>query len=287
MKYLIIGRSGSGKDTLAHELEAKGLTTLKTYATRLPHTVDDEKHHYITGKEADALPDRFAEIEIQNGRYFITSNLFETTNPDVIVIEPSGAKELVERYPSICFQIIYLRAKNDDLRKHHAIEHACDKNKETKIFEERIKSEDCLFADFEINVNKGSNGKAFAPNAVTVHSIRNDYQIETLHAMATKLVRNRTLFNNIYKIVGQGLNLGLLYSEKKGTVNMYSTELAPGGDANLRVVSQDYFVDMMMSDPESFNLLLTEWLSCPLELDATLDGIIHDDEEKPITATVA
>ena len=35
MKFLIVGRSGTGKDTLAGELEkAHGLRQLKSYATR-------------------------------------------------------------------------------------------------------------------------------------------------------------------------------------------------------------------------------------------------------------
>ena len=277
MKYLIMGRSGCGKATLANELKKQGLVVLKTYTTRQPRNKTDNQHYYVTHHEADNISGHFAEIKIHEDRYFITDELFKETDPDVIVVEPTGALDIVNRFPDINFQLVCLRVRNSDERRQHAIQRADDTIREEQIYDVKASIEDELFTDFEENIKKGINGTPFAPNAMTTHSIVNDYQIETLHAFATQLTRTQILFKNASTLVKQCILLGILDSEKENTVNTYSKNQLTG-EISSNTVSCDHFVESIMANPEDFNLLMTEWLSCPLRLDNTLSPIFNDND---------
>ena len=262
MKYLIIGRSGSGKDTMAKELTDRGLSIIKTYTTRPPRTENDTQHYYLTEEEADALPDHFAEITIHGYRYFMTKELLEKTNPDIIIIEPVGARELVEHFPETAFQIIHMIANDPDERRQKAIDRADDPEKEAAIYDAKIKDEDLLFTPFEDNLK---NGKPFAENVMAIFHVKNDYQIETLKKYANNLIGNKHLFNNVSEIINQCLTRGILLSTKKGFIDTYALDETTG-EAGPISVPYECFVNATIAYPDAFNILMSEWLSAPLDI---------------------
>ena len=262
MKYLIMGRSGSGKDTMAKELENRGLSLLKTYTTRPPRGKNDTQHHYVSEEQADALPDRFTEMTINGYRYFVTDEQFKTDAPDIIVIEPIGAKELVDRFPETNFQIIHMIAPDADQKRQKAIDRADDTVAEAIIYEQKIKDEDRLFLDFE---EKAKTGDPFAENAATIFNIKNDYQIETIQKYAKQFVNNKQLFTNIVEIINQCVALGILVNDKNSHI-VTTVRNGTNNETKQKNMTQENFADCLLSDPKGLDMILSTWLAQPLNL---------------------
>ena len=59
--YLIVGRSGSGKTTIAEELERKyGLKSIQSYTTRPKRSDNETGHIFVSDEEFDKLTDMVA-----------------------------------------------------------------------------------------------------------------------------------------------------------------------------------------------------------------------------------
>lgn len=94
---LLVGRSGSGKTTIANMLcENNGFTELKSYTTR-PKRYEDEKCHiFATKEEFDKLKDLVAYTMFDNNEYCATKEQVE--DADVYVIDPNGVTTFMQSY---------------------------------------------------------------------------------------------------------------------------------------------------------------------------------------------
>lgn len=114
MKYLIVGRSGTGKDSLKLHLEQEPLNWkfVKSYTTRSKRSDNEDTHIFITSLEALAFDDKdkAAKTLIANGdkvsEYFATkTQLYEC---DAYIVDPYGVYEVLANCPLEQFTIIYL-----------------------------------------------------------------------------------------------------------------------------------------------------------------------------------
>lgn len=101
-KYIIIGRTGSGKDTLAELLQQKEETLIKakTYTERPPreHEKDGNSSHiFITKNEMDDIyrdyKNTIMKTTINNVRYATTLQILEES--DILITDPTGLKDLI------------------------------------------------------------------------------------------------------------------------------------------------------------------------------------------------
>ncbi len=163
MKYLIIGRTGSGKDYIAKVLsEIYNLKILKSYTTRPKRNEQDDGHIFITPEEAATITDRIAEWKLDNGiEYFATAKQFR--NNDIYIINPDAAINLFEKLPSELrhVKIIYVRSPSYRKRKQFCITREEDKSKALECFEKRNKAENAEFCKFEQLINNEKNSKKF------------------------------------------------------------------------------------------------------------------------------
>ena len=96
LMLLLTGKSGSGKTTIADELERQfGLNVLKSYTTRPPRA-NDTSHTFVSDEEFDRLTDIVAYTEYNGYRYCATAEQVE--NSDVYVIDPAGVEFFKEHY---------------------------------------------------------------------------------------------------------------------------------------------------------------------------------------------
>lgn len=92
----ILGRSGSGKTTIAEELEKRGFTVVQSYTTRKPRFEGEKGHTFVTDEELDKLENILAYNEYNGARYCTTMEQID--NSDVYVVDIPGLKMLREKY---------------------------------------------------------------------------------------------------------------------------------------------------------------------------------------------
>ena len=95
--FLIVGCSGSGKTTIAEQLEQKyGLKSIQSYTTRKPRYDGESGHTFVSDEEFDKLTDMVAYTEFAGNRYCATAEQVE--NNDLYIIDPKGVDFFMKAY---------------------------------------------------------------------------------------------------------------------------------------------------------------------------------------------
>lgn len=95
--YLITGQSGSGKSTIANQLELTyGCKSVQSYTTRPKRYEGEKGHTFITDKELDKLTDIVAYTNYNGFRYCATAQQLDESN--LYVIDIPGVEYLLEKY---------------------------------------------------------------------------------------------------------------------------------------------------------------------------------------------
>lgn len=188
MMLLIVGKSASGKDAVASELERRGKTSVISHTTR-PRRSDGDRHVFVSEAEADGLWDSAVATTTINGyRYFATRDDVEAA--DIYVIDPAGFRELTANMPDTSFAVCYIRA-NDRIRRQKAIERADDPEAAARAFDARDAEEGPAFDDFLRQLLEDRTGYTshMPPNVPISIIMMNDYTPECLGRMADGLQR--------------------------------------------------------------------------------------------------
>lgn len=94
--YCIVGKSGSGKTTIAECLEKEGFKVVNSYTTREPRYEGETGHIFVTDEEYDKIGPMCAENVFDGHRYGAPAAMIEEC--DLYVIDCGGVKSLKERY---------------------------------------------------------------------------------------------------------------------------------------------------------------------------------------------
>ena len=169
MVTLIVGRTASGKSTLAKMLEDMGAKILKSYTTREQRNESDTDHIFITKEEAKTFSHKVATTVINGNEYFATLEQFEDS--DFYIIDPCGIETFLKTMPNTKFEVIYVDTKKK-LRKERFMERGATE----EDFLARDNAENEQFTDFEIRMGI-PNG--FPVNVSSVFVVNNN-SLETL-----------------------------------------------------------------------------------------------------------
>ena len=186
MKIIIVGRSGSGKDTLARILqELFGYYQLLSYTTRPRRTPTEATHEFRTKEEAALLTDRVAETVINGYEYFATRQQFEEC--DIYLIDPKGLDSLCKNAPDIPLYVVYVEA-SQDTRLRRAKSRAADPDEAEEIFYSRQADEDAQFSAFEALLKDKKAFQKVYPSARVLRILANDNDdISNVQAFAQML----------------------------------------------------------------------------------------------------
>ena len=97
--YLLIGKSGSGKSTIAKMFEERyGYKVLKSYTTREQRNFKDNDHIFITKEQYEHFneEDMVAYTYFDNNHYFATKE--QVDNADIYIIDIGGLIEIKQNY---------------------------------------------------------------------------------------------------------------------------------------------------------------------------------------------
>lgn len=180
-RLLIIGRTASGKDTLADALRrAYGMTFVKSCTTRPRRTPGEDTHVFLTKRQAEPLArDAVAYTKIGDYIYFTTAQ--QVMETEGYVIDPIGMRMLCTNMPDTQFAIAYVHA-DDAQRRRHALQRG-DAAREAVAFAKRDASEDAEFDRFERDIAAYADGNttALPPNVTNVIRIENGYDASFPH----------------------------------------------------------------------------------------------------------
>jgi len=144
----IVGRTASGKDTIARELEKRGLRLVVSSTTRpiRPSETEGKEHYFINeeqaAKDLENMDNIAAYTEINDCKYYTTIEELEKSN--VYVIDPNGIRYLKEKHPDIRLIVVYVSCMKITNRRH-----ALDRGDAESTFEKRYAAESIQFTPFE------------------------------------------------------------------------------------------------------------------------------------------
>lgn len=163
----IMGKTASGKDTLANKLcERTGLRPVISYTTRERRTNEGNTHIFISDKEYQELEDSgqiatFTQI----GQYRYCCTIDQLYESDVYVIDPIGIQNLRKlNLPNLRLVTVYINTP-DDVRKERALSKRGD---DRFAFMKRDMAERDQFrtmlknADFDYSISNINVGRAYS-----------------------------------------------------------------------------------------------------------------------------
>lgn len=263
LKLIIVGRSCTGKSTLAGMLAEKGLTVLKSYAVRKPRWDSEDSYHFITEEEASAMENKVLETVIRGTHYFTTAK--DIMESDVLILDPKGMKEAAELFSEIAFRVVYLTMPDLRERIFLALQRERKEDSDLIELEETIKgkflSEDENFRDFEAIIREGQGFGI--KNIQMYYSIINsgDENSDMLR-FPDEFMSDYTAFRRIQTIVSD-MTANNILEEKNGCVLI--TYRTPENKLNEVPVPKDVFTDMVLLDGDNmiFRNVVNTWLHLP------------------------
>lgn len=194
--YCIIGRTGSGKSSLAKQVaQVLGLDILKSYTTRPMRKEEinnpNVDHVFITEEQADKLLDNadvVAYTEINGYRYFAT--LEQLKSSDIYVIDPLGYESLVDTLKNwnvtyIELVPIYISAPKRVRMKRYLLRDNCTK----EDFEKRDNAENAQFNNFEMKIIRHDDNRLGVTNTLSAHVIKNTSTFEEAVKQMKKIIK--------------------------------------------------------------------------------------------------
>lgn len=160
MKVLVVGRSGSGKDTVKELLERTyNFKFVKSYTTRSKRYPLEDTHVFISRAEAKEVKNKAAVTYINNGKtwdeYFSTIDQFESCNG--YIVDPIGVYQVLASFPDEEFIIVYMYVGSLLKRLFHCwIRNKSQILHPYRLFD-RFDREDSEFTQFELLLQNAQN----------------------------------------------------------------------------------------------------------------------------------
>ena len=120
--FLFVGRSASGKTSVANMLEKDGYTQIASYTTRPPRYDGEIGHTFVTDEEYDKLENIMAST-LYNGHRYCTT-LEQVQKADIYVVDIPGVETLMENYEKLN-RAVYVLYFSVDV--HHRIKRMLDR----------------------------------------------------------------------------------------------------------------------------------------------------------------
>lgn len=267
MKYVIVGRTGSGKSALADILAANGLDLLKSCTTRAPRSEEDKtRYTFLSREQADAIPDeeKVLPTTLNGELYFSSSHALELA--DVMILDPKGLMEICALYPDTSFHAVHVVADYDKSAE-HACRRADDPEKAMEIFRNRYRSESEQFDKFEAQCKNGDH-KDWPENLAAIQNYNNDFTQNCAQAMAEYLLHYKKQHDNITALVQQCADLDILSIPKEypDKVTVWMNEDSEHPAVWPRHLSPERFADVVIRDDEGLASLVRAWCGCGIHL---------------------
>ena len=266
MKYLIVGRTATGKDTLVNTLcndpeMSNVMSKVISRTTRQPRSDNDTSHIFVTQDEANQdEPNKIARTVINGNEYYVLPEDLE--NKNLYIVDPKGVYDITKAMPDENFTIIYTCAKKYQQQEAFIkrLQETSDISKEEaeKEFNKRFDSENEQFTKFEesfINDKGKLPENAFKQNVVAVLPFYTDYTDAYLKRNVKTLYTNQCALTKLVELVPKAIKAGLLEAgDKPDTIKTFTYDGTDG------ILNTEYMIAQMLTDSAALSSFLISLL---------------------------
>lgn len=303
MKIIIVGKTGTGKSSLADAIHRiGGLRIMKSTTTRAPRNDEDrERYNFISKEDAANIETKYIRTTIGEDEYFVTEE--ELRAADVAILDPYGVRDITSALPDEVIHVVYLHVDPGDGESVTRFENALEQRIKSSDNPEEVRhslrnkrqSEGERFRDFECMVFDSARPEN-QPNAepqrkifidpqyngriVGLNDYQNDFVPESMTATALNLVIMMRKFKNLLTIVDQCAQLEILSSPEPGLI-LANDDIT--GQEVLKPIEDVTYT--LLQNPALMTQVLSAWLThdlnigLPTELLPQLAGVIPNPEE--------
>lgn len=203
-KILLVGKSGSGKNTVQDYLVNKyGLKPLVSYTTRDKRFPEEDTHIFIPIQDfLNKQYDNFIAYTFYNGNhYFATKEQFEES--DIYIIDTKGVEYIRKLNITTPYIVVYLDVPADIRAERMAI-----RNDNSDMISERIKYDETAFDGIEDLCNYSISNYDSEKTADAIAELagylpENFDELDTEREIVTKLCQIQTLLRSIDNNIGK------------------------------------------------------------------------------------
>jgi len=178
--FLFVGKSASGKTTIANMLEADGYTQVSSYTTRPPRYEGEIGHTFISEEEYDKLKNIMASTLYNGYRYCTT--LGQLQKIDIYVVDIEGVRTLMDNYDLLNRPIyIILFETNVYKRIHRMIDRG---DSDMQIVGRLLTDEE--YEWFE-------KLKQVVGNKIKIHSVNANFELENVYNTVKDIIERKQI----------------------------------------------------------------------------------------------
>lgn len=146
----LIGESGSGKTSLAEEMEREGYKSIQSYTTRPKRHPLETGHRFVSKEMFDKLRDRAVAYTEFNGYEYMATQM-QVDESDIYVIDPDGVINLFEKIGRENVFVIYLSTSEKE-RFNRMVESRSFKSAKARVFNDREKFRNLANIDVDLQL---------------------------------------------------------------------------------------------------------------------------------------
>lgn len=245
MMILIMGRTSSGKTTMARLLKERGLAAVKSHTSRPRRTPDEDDYIFHDPSEVDAIDGRITETTINGYQYFTLKE--DLVDKDFYIIDPIGMKLLAQTVPDETFTVLYIRADKETRKKRFLARKDATNDVET-LFEARDASEDGQFSEFEklLETNASLDSMGLPSNIRSITIVDNE-DGESMEPTADSTAAYLRVVRYVTPCIEAAADIDVCFRNVEGMIRMYRV------DSDVpEWVSPENFATILLNEPEEF-----------------------------------
>lgn len=266
MKFILIGRTATGKHFLAEKFAEKGFKVIKSYTTDPDTPKGIGYPEVIDPAVAATIPveNKFLMFSEPNTETFILHKDIE--DADILILHPNDLPNFVALVPDETLHIIHMTCK--DAIAQDAMESANTKHT-GKTLKERQIAETPFYSKWEQDLAAKST---FGMSQLITMTVENDFKPETIEGFMLRISYNLALRRNLSDVIAESIALGLIPVNDDGKIRMEYHEPTP----HVAGVSTDMFIDILMDNPVDMSYLMMNWMAH--SHDVTLGNRKYEEE---------
>lgn len=276
MKFILIGKTSTGKHFMADKLAQQGLRIAASYTTN-PDTPTG------TGYPTVITPDMAANVPINEKfmlfspepnteTYILHKDLEEA---DVLILHPNDMPNLVGAVANESIYVLHMMCK--DAQAQADID-AKNGPRPGKTLKERQIEETPYYSKWEQDLAAKST---FGMTQMIAHNLENDYREETIDGYVMRLMATLKCRRNLSDIIQDCIEMKVIQLDDNGNIPMQYSE----PKEHTAGVPVDIFIDiMMLESPVQLANLITTWLS--LSNDVTAGNRAYRETHPDMTTEI-